>query len=251
MTRILVVDDEEDIRFSLKRFLTDDGHEVLTASHVIDAKSIIAANEFDVAVVDRILTDGGNGVDIVKHIKKVQPNCESIMISAYPTFSSASKTIEYEAFAYLTKPVKKNEICQKVEEAVEKGMAKKESEHHECVLQSLFDASPNAIIVYDLSGIVKSVNPSFTRILGYDKEELTGGHISDVLPDWEQEQLQAEISDLIAGKLIPGRETTRMTKDGIVVDVELTQSVCRNKKGEPTDILAIIRNITKKSTIGR
>ncbi len=249
MTRVLVVDDEESIRFSLRTFLTDEGHDVITASHEIDARAIIDANEFDVAVVDRILTDGGNGVDIVKHLKKVQHNCESIMISAYPTFSSASKTIEHEAFAYLTKPVKKNEICQKVREAVEKGIAKKESEHHGLVLQSIFDGSPNAIIVYDLSGAVKFVNPSFSRIFGYSKDELTGKHLPDVLSDWEQEQLRAEIADLLSGKPVAERETTRLTKDGRFVDVGLTQSVCRNEKGEPTEILAVIRDITEKRKI--
>ncbi len=249
MHRVLVVDDEESIRFSLKKFLSDDGYEVCTASHTTDAKAIIADNEFDVAIVDRILAGGGSGIDIVRHIRDAQPFCEPIMISAYPSFTSASENLIYETFAYLTKPIKKDELCQKVKEAVEKGITKKGSKHHERILQSIFDASPNAIIVYDLSGIVKFVNPSFSRIFGYEKEEVIGRLIPDILTDWEQNKMKSEITDLIAGKTVPERGTTRMTKDGQTVHITLTQSICKNVHEKPSNILAIIRDVTKRKQI--
>ncbi len=249
MHRVLVVDDEESIRFSLKKFLGDAGYEVCTASHTTDAKAIIADNEFDVAIIDRILAGGGSGIDIVRHIRDAQPFCEPIMISAYPSFTSASENLMYETFAYLTKPIKKNELCQKVKEAVEKGITKKGSKHHERILQSIFDSSPNAIVIYDLSCIVKFVNPSFTRIFGYKKEEVIDRHIPDILTDWEQDKIKSEIADLIAGKTVPERETKRMAKDGQTIDITLTQSICKNITEKPSNILAIIRDVTKRKQI--
>ncbi len=117
MARVLVVDDEEAIRFTFQRFLTDAGHEVSLAAHVNDAREILSDNEFDVAVIDRILSDGNNGMDLMKEIKKLQLSCEVIMISGFPMFKDSSKAEEDEPFTYLTKPIRGNEIVQSVEEA--------------------------------------------------------------------------------------------------------------------------------------
>ena len=120
MAKIFVVDDEECIRFSFSRMLTDAGHEVITTGHSIDAKAILAANEFDVAVIDRLLMGGETGLEVIKYIREMQPACETILVSGYPTRKSAAEALQYETFAYLNKPVKKEELCQVVKEAVRK-----------------------------------------------------------------------------------------------------------------------------------
>ena len=124
MASILIVDDEESIRFTYKRFLTDAGYDVAVASHFIEAKSLLPANEFEVAIVDRVLGES-NGIELVKHIKEVQPFCEPVLISGFPSFKSASETLQYDVFAYLTKPILKKKLCQTVDGAVKKNRIKK------------------------------------------------------------------------------------------------------------------------------
>jgi len=70
MTKVRVVDDDEAIRFVFGRFLADAGQEVSLAEHENDAGEILSDNEFDVAVVDRILSDGQNGLVLIKEIKR-------------------------------------------------------------------------------------------------------------------------------------------------------------------------------------
>ncbi len=248
MSRILIVDDEENIRFSYKNILTAAGYEVDVAAHLIDARAILKANEFDVAIIDRILADGQNGIDIVKYIREVQPFCEPVMMSGYPTFGSAAETLQFEGFAYLTKPVKQKELCEVVAKAVSKNKAKKDSGHSKNVFQSIFHSSPNAIAVCDLSGCTRFVNPSFIRIFGYDKEEITGKYI-DYVPAWDQAKTESEIADLCMGKFVLERETQRLTKNGQLIDVTINQSVCRDSQGKATDILFIIRDVTDKRDI--
>jgi two-component system cell cycle sensor histidine kinase/response regulator CckA len=247
MPRVLIVDDEESIRFSYKKFLTDSGYDVAVASHLLEAKALLPANEFAVAIVDRILGDD-NGMDLVKHIRKTQPFCEPILISAYPSFESASETLQYDVSAYLTKPIVKKKLCQAVDDAVRKNRIKKESQHNEIILQSLFDSSPDAIVISDLSHKTSFVNPAFTRIFGYAKEEVMGKCIPYV-PDWDMKQTESERNDLVMGKAVRERESKRLTKNGRSVDISMTQFLCRDGNGEPIDILTIIRDITDKRKI--
>ncbi len=117
MTRVLVVDDEEAIRFVFRKFLGDAGCDVIVASHKIDAMTMLASNEFDVAVVDYLLPDGYNGIELLKKIRQNQPFCEVILISGLPTKKTASEAASNDAFAYLAKPIRKDVIVQVVEEA--------------------------------------------------------------------------------------------------------------------------------------
>ncbi len=77
------------------------------------------------AVVDRILSDGKSGLDLIKEIKKSQPSCEVIMMSGFPIYDDSPGVTEGIPFTYLTKPVRKREIVQSVEEATEKSKSKK------------------------------------------------------------------------------------------------------------------------------
>lgn len=117
---VLVVDDEESIRFAYRHFLSRSGFEVVEAADARRACALAAEQTFDVAVVDRILGGGGDGVHVIKQIHAFQPLCQTVIVSAYPSFESAAETLRYQSFAYLPKPVKKDEICRVVREAAQK-----------------------------------------------------------------------------------------------------------------------------------
>ncbi len=246
MSRVLVVDDEESIRFSLKHFLSEDGHDVETAVHVVDAKSILGANQFDVAVIDRLLMDGGNGLELIEYINDRQPDCATIMMSAYPNFVSASETMKFETFAYLTKPIKKKQILQVVSEATIKTKEKKKTAHYDKVLESIFNSSENGILVHDLTGKIRFINPSFLRVFGRKPENLQGRYIFDIFPDYGKERVQSEITELSAGRSLQELEGTVKREDGQKVYFTLSRSVCTDRDNNVTDILAVVRDITEK-----
>ncbi len=245
MTKVLVVDDEESIRFSFQKFLTNAGFEVAAVSHPSEAKKILASNEFDVAVVDRIFPEGQDGLDLVKYIKDAQPFCQIILISAYPTFKSAAETLKYEAFAYLTKPVKREEICKVVGEAARKSRVVRDLKYHDALFYSLFGSSLSGIVICDLQGRTEFVNPAFTKIFGYEKEEVLGRCIPYV-PDSDLKKTESEIKDLLDGKPVPHRETQRLTKDGKIIEVSQNIFLCRDREGHPISIIVILQDITEQ-----
>ncbi len=247
MARILVVDDEESIRFSFRKILSRAGYDVIVAAHMIDAKAILPANEFEVAIIDRLL-ESYDGIDLIKHIKTVQPYCETILVSAYPTFKSASETLKLNAFAYLTKPVKKDELCQAVGEAVLKARSRRESRHREIVFQSLFDALPNAVVVRDLNRNVRFVNHAFTRMFGYAPGEL-GGKPMPNAAEWDEAVTMPGVGELPWETPVPERETRGRTKEGETMDVAVVHAPCNDENGEADDLLTIIRDISENKQL--
>ncbi len=111
---------------------------------------------------------------------------------------------------------------------------------YESLFHSLVDSSPDTIVIYDLSGGATFVNPAFTRIFGYQKEEVLGKPIP-YIPESNTEITEAEIDDLLIGKPVSERQTKRLTKDGRIIDVTISASLCWNSRGEPTDLLVILQ----------
>ncbi|MBI4962921.1 MAG: PAS domain S-box protein [Desulfomonile tiedjei] len=128
--------------------------------------------------------------------------------------------------------------------------ARKTQELLQGILNAI-DSSADAIVIYDLSGNAKYVSDSFTRLFGWTKEEVLGKRIPFV-PESEQEISLAHIGRLLrGGKPMSGFETKRTTKDGIVLDVNISASRYLDHQGEPAGILVIIRDITAWKSMQR
>ena len=100
---ILLVDDEKVIRETLCSILKEDGYEVFMACSGKEAINLAQKHLFDLAILDIKLPDVG-GLEVLKNIKKLQPNICAVLITAYPTTESAIMAIQEEAYEYITKP---------------------------------------------------------------------------------------------------------------------------------------------------
>ncbi|MBT7790879.1 MAG: PAS domain S-box protein, partial [Calditrichaeota bacterium] len=116
MPRILIVDDEESIRITIKEFLTDEGHEVQIAEDAITALELLKKTDFDVIVTDIILPRM-SGVKLLKAIRDISKHVQVIMITGEPTIDTASDALRLGAFDYLAKPVTKEAIVRTVNNA--------------------------------------------------------------------------------------------------------------------------------------
>ncbi len=249
-SKILVVDDEESMRFTLKRFLSDDGYTVTTASDCESAIALLENNTFDVAIVDRLLPHGFTGLDIIRDMKKKNPLCQTIMISAYPSFESAAETIQQGVFAYLTKPVTRTSICKTVREAVIQGKEQFYLKTQSAFFHSVFDASSNAIIICDPAGKTVFANPAFSNTFGFDAAEINVFDTPFVPPE-DRERTNRELKKAAEGSSVPERETIRLTKDSRPLDVTAAVSLCSAEDGSPVGVLYQIRDITEAKKMER
>lgn len=119
MSKILVVDDEVQIRTLLSRMLELEGYEVCQTG---DCRTALKQLEFqspDVVLCDVFLPDG-NGVDLVSSVKKTAPNVEIILLTAHGNIPDGVQAIKNGAFDYITKGDDNNKIIPLVSRAVEK-----------------------------------------------------------------------------------------------------------------------------------
>ena len=119
MSKILVVDDEVQIRTLLSRMLELEGYEVCQAG---DCRTALKQLEFqspDVVLCDVFLPDG-NGVDLVSSVKKTAPNVEIILLTAHGNIPDGVQAIKNGAFDYITKGDDNTKIIPLVSRAVEK-----------------------------------------------------------------------------------------------------------------------------------
>jgi len=104
VARVLVVDDEEGMRSTLRRFLEIDGHEVATAEDADRALAALRAGGVDGLVSD-IIMPRLSGVELLKHVREASPDTKVILITGEPTVETAAEALRSGAFDYLAKPV--------------------------------------------------------------------------------------------------------------------------------------------------
>ena len=108
-TKILIADDGESQRFLLKGFLLREGYLVEEAENGIKALQCIKDQRFDIILLDHKMP-GMNGVEVLKEVKRTNPDIAVVIISAYGTIERAVEAMEAGAFYYITKPVELDKL---------------------------------------------------------------------------------------------------------------------------------------------
>ncbi len=119
MSKILIIDDESQIRSLLVRMMELEGYDVCQAGDCRTALKQVELYAPDVALCDVFLPDG-NGVELVKAIKKAAPRTEVILLTAHGNIPDGVQAIKNGAFDYITKGDDHNKIIPLVSRAAEK-----------------------------------------------------------------------------------------------------------------------------------
>jgi len=107
--KILVIDDEEFIRINLKDIFTSEKYKVDVACLGKRGLNAIKTNQYDLAFLDINLPDM-NGIEVLKEIKKIEPDLLVIIITGFASVESAVNAIKLGAYDYIKKPFKADAI---------------------------------------------------------------------------------------------------------------------------------------------
>jgi len=117
-TRILVVDDDESIRKTIKAILEDEGYLVDLAATGSEAIQKTEETAYNVALLDIRLPDM-EGVELLKLMKDTVPRTRKIMVTGYPSMQNAIAALNKKADAYLIKPVNVEKLLNTVKEQLQ------------------------------------------------------------------------------------------------------------------------------------
>lgn len=115
--KIMVVDDEQNIRDIICEFLQEMGYSVTVAVDGLDALEKVSYEQFDLYIIDVYMPRMG-GLDLIVKLKEIQPLAVIIVTTGYSSIDVAIKAIRTGAYHYLTKPIQAEELLKVVESGI-------------------------------------------------------------------------------------------------------------------------------------
>lgn len=258
-TRILIADDDAQIREVLHELLGDD-YECAEVSSGEEALALLRTESFDLVLSD-IMMGGITGLQMVPQLLQLSPDTVAIMISGEQNIESAIEALRVGAFDYITKPFDLRHVEAAVKRALEHQELRRSKRYYENFLEEivkqrtgelnkanqtlsvLIQASPLAIFVLDTAGKVSLWNPAAQEMFGWSESELLNQPFP-LVPEDGREAFQASFADALSGKIVTDYETRRRKKDGSLIDVNVWRAALYDASGEISGIMAIVADIT-------
>ena len=178
--KIIVIDDNADIRDTLSIFLNKIGYKTETAQTGQEGIKKITKEFYNVALLDIKLPDI-EGTELLKPLKEKHPKMDVIIMTANASLNSAVQALNNGASGYIIKPINLENLLTYVKNSIEKQHLIAEKQQTEQKLKeseekyrNLFEQAPSIIIIFNLKGVIMDCNNSVEKLTGYKKEELIG-----------------------------------------------------------------------------
>ena len=118
--KILVIDDEHDIRTTVKIMLAAEGYECLLAADAQEARNHRWQHDLDLVITDLKLGDnGGSGMDLIDEVMKVDDTIPVVLITGFPSIHIAVSAMKHGAAEFLTKPFERDQLLHAVHKALQ------------------------------------------------------------------------------------------------------------------------------------
>ena len=153
--RVLVVDDDPDIRGLLADALAQWGYEIVPAADGVEAVALVQHRLFDAALVD-IWMPGMDGLQLLEQIKHHDPTIEVVMMTGDPMVTTAVQALKSGAYDYLVKPLNLDELQHLMSQVVEKRFLSRELSAlrrelgEQLTVKELVGASPAMLQIKDV-----------------------------------------------------------------------------------------------------
>jgi two-component system, sporulation sensor kinase E len=113
-------------------------------------------------------------------------------------------------------------------------------------LESIINHTTDAIHIEDVNGVLIRVNPAFEQMFGWSEEEAVGRSLP-IVPESHMKEEREAREALLAGQMLPARETVRRRKDGSCFEVSVTTSAIRDRGGVIQAFASITRDMTNRN----
>lgn len=255
--RILIVDDEESIRFTFKSFLSGEEHEVLTAKDYTSAIEVISSADLDLILADVIL-GGHTGIDILHEVKNRGMQCPVIIITGEPNIETATDAVRLGAFDYMPKPVRKETLLRITAHALrhkslldDKKNLETENKRYRLNLEAIFKSLQDAIVTVDDDMRVINANSATKRICGLLPSEIIEKQFTEVSSQCRKSCRNVLKETLKTKSTVEERRIECKHQDRPGQVVLLTSSPLIDQYDNFVGAVLVIRDITKLTDLER
>ncbi|MDR3632142.1 MAG: sigma 54-interacting transcriptional regulator [Desulfocapsaceae bacterium] len=241
--KILIIDDEESIRFTFERFLRAAGYTVVTAESCAEAIEQFAHSSFDMVFADIILGDG-TGIDILREIKSRGLICPVIMVTGDPGLETATESIRLGAFDYIPKPINQESLLHAARTALKYKAINEENEKFRANLEAIFRSVKDAIITVNADGVVIEINEAAVSIFGYSPNDK--GKAFNTLQGTGTEQLAKILDEALGtGEPLTVDRIECQSADGTTRVVSVKTFPLLTPQGIPSGLVMVLRDDTR------
>jgi two-component system NtrC family sensor kinase len=260
--KIVVIDDEEDIREVLSLSLLDAGFKVQTAAD--GAAGIQQCREFapQIAITD-IRMPGMGGLEVLATLKQNQPEIEVIVATAFGEMDLAIRALQLDASDFITKPISDEALHLALKRAKDRFTSKKQLQDYTFLLEkenaetsqqlvrniafqrNLIENSMDGILACNESRVILTFNRSMAKMLGFDQAEvLHTATLEQFFAPGEYERFRQALTGDGAG----GRdrlllyETRLLDKSGQAIAVQASAALLFDQ-GQPDGMVCIFRDL--------
>jgi len=213
---VLVIDDEDGIRFACQRILNRMGFKTFSANRGLAGLEIIRKEMISIVLLD-LKMPGMDGLEVLQHIRAEDPSILVIIITGFATIETAIEAMKKGAYDFIPKPFEPEHLRMVVERAREKLVLTMETEMLEAQrrktlldlgmeksrIRTILESLPNGLVVTNTRGQVVLMNPSFLHLIGLDACRTTGERIEAYVGDQGFCNLVMDISQ---GKYTPAED---------------------------------------------
>lgn len=249
--KILVIDDEEDLRGTFESFLLKEGYEVAAVENYEKAVSIISHTKFDLVFSDILLGDK-TGIDILQEIWKKGLNTPVIMVTGHPSLDTASDALRLGAFDYIAKPVTRKTLLHIANKALQHKALLDENSRYRSNIEAIFRSVSDAIITFDNDMKVLEVNAAAQNICGLSREclgksfrEVTapcGGKCADMARESMKRKERIEVQHV---------ECLHIERDRKRMVLHITTSPLLDNEGSPYGSVMVVRDESRLDELER
>jgi diguanylate cyclase (GGDEF)-like protein/PAS domain S-box-containing protein len=255
---LLTIDDEESVRTSVAAFFEDCGFSVIQAGDGREGIDMIHALHPDVVITD-LRMPNMDGLEVVDAVRLLDDNLPIIVLSGTGVMSDAIEALRHGAWDYLAKPVVDLvELELIVARCIERARLVNENRSYHLNLELLVkertaelrklstavEQSANSVVITDVNGIIEYVNPKFTAVSGYSREEVIGQKPSLLKSGRQPDSCYIDLWQTISsGKEWQGEHCNK-TKDGREYWELSSVAPIKDETGAITNYVAIKEDIT-------
>lgn len=241
---ILVIDDEESIRFTFSDFLIEEGYTVFCASTHDEAFTIIEKEDLDLIFAD-IIIGPRSGIDILKKVNQDKLLCPVIMITGQPDIDTAAESVRLGAFDYLPKPILQHTLIRVTKIALDHKQVVIEKEKYRKLLDAIFRSVPDAMITFNTGMHVTAVNFAAKSVCGIVREHVEGKHLQAISNPCIMACKDILAQTINGNKILEDQHVECQYPDKPSRILTVNSSPLTDHRGKPIGAILILRDISR------